>query len=115
MKKLKHLLLIWIFSGSLDGFSQVTDTIGIVFFKWGDPKQIQSIDMSKMRGQPESNYKIEEIMKIKISTEEELIEVATEAIHLLSNLRQVTKLWNESHGYELRNRRKYYEENEITS
>lgn len=49
-------------------------------------------------------------MKIRITSEEELIEVATEAIHLLSNLRHMTKLWNESHGCELRNRKKYYEE-----
>ena len=49
-------------------------------------------------------------MNIKISSEEELIEVAIEAIHLLNNLRHVTKLWNESHGCELRSRKKYYEE-----
>lgn len=49
-------------------------------------------------------------MKVVVHSEQELIEVATEAIHLLNNLRHVTKLWNESHGCELRSRKKYYEE-----
>lgn len=49
-------------------------------------------------------------MIVKIHSEQELIEVATEAIHLLNNLRHTTKLWNESHGCELRSRKKYYEE-----
>lgn len=48
-------------------------------------------------------------MKIKISSEEELLKVATEAIHLLSNLRHFTKKWNETHGYDLKQRKTYYE------
>lgn len=48
-------------------------------------------------------------MKIRITSEQELIEIACEAIHVLSNLRYFTKLWNESHGFELKQRKVYYE------
>lgn len=48
-------------------------------------------------------------MKIKLSSEQELIDTATEAIHILSNLRKFTKLWEQGYGVELRNRKKYWE------
>lgn len=48
-------------------------------------------------------------MKVTIKSEQELIEVATEAIHILNNLRHFTKKWNETHGYELKQRKGYYE------
>ena len=48
-------------------------------------------------------------MKVVVQSEKGLIEVATEAIHVLSNLRYFTKLWNESHGFELKQRKVYYE------
>lgn len=48
-------------------------------------------------------------MKVTIKSEDELIKVATDAIHVLSNLRHFTKLWNESHGFELKQRKVYYE------
>lgn len=49
-------------------------------------------------------------MKIKIQSEEELLKVATEALHILANLRHFTKKWNETHGYELKRRKIFYEE-----
>lgn len=49
-------------------------------------------------------------MKVTIKSEQELIEVATEAIHLLSNLRRYQKLWENNYGVELKQRKKYYEE-----
>ena len=49
-------------------------------------------------------------MKIKINDEQELVDVCTEALHILSNLRKFTKLWEESYGVDLRRRKKYYEE-----
>lgn len=48
-------------------------------------------------------------MKIIINSEEELKKVAEQAIHILANLRKFTRLWNESHGVELNERKKYYE------
>lgn len=48
-------------------------------------------------------------MKVTIKSEQELIEVATEAIHILNNLRHFTKKWNETHGYDLKQRKIYYE------
>lgn len=48
-------------------------------------------------------------MIIKINSEEELISVATEALHIISNLRKFTKLWEETHGTVLKERKKYYE------
>ncbi len=48
-------------------------------------------------------------MRIKISTEAELIKLAEESIRILANLRKFTKLWDESHGVELKARKKYYE------
>lgn len=48
-------------------------------------------------------------MVVKITSEQELIQVATEAIHILNNLRHFTKKWNEGHGTELKQRKMYYE------
>lgn len=48
-------------------------------------------------------------MKIKISSEQELISVCEEALHIISNLRKFTKLWEQTHGVELKERKKYYE------
>jgi hypothetical protein len=48
-------------------------------------------------------------MKIKVSSEEELIKIAEESIRIIANLRKFTRLWDESHGVELKARKKYYE------
>jgi hypothetical protein len=48
-------------------------------------------------------------MNIKISSEQELIEVATEAIRVLANLRKFTMLWEESHGVVLKDKKKVWE------
>lgn len=48
-------------------------------------------------------------MKIKIDNEQELMKLAEESIRILANLRKFTKLWDESHGVELKARKKYYE------
>lgn len=48
-------------------------------------------------------------MKIKIESEDELMEVAKEALHLLVNIRHYTKAWEETHGAELKNRKKHFE------
>lgn len=50
------------------------------------------------------------MVKIKIQSEGELLKVATEALHILSNLRHFTKKWNENHGVQLKQRKNYYEE-----
>lgn len=49
-------------------------------------------------------------MKIIVKSEEELVNVATELAHVLCNLRHFTRLWNETHGAELRARKKYWED-----
>ena len=49
-------------------------------------------------------------MKIKVTNEQELLKITEEAIHVIANLRKFTKLWEENHGVELRQRKKYYEE-----
>lgn len=49
-------------------------------------------------------------MKIIIQSEDELIKVAAEALHILSNLRKFTRLWEETHGVVLKRNKKYYEE-----
>lgn len=49
-------------------------------------------------------------MIIKISSEEQLVSVATELIHVIANLRKFTKLWEETHGVELKRNKKYYEQ-----
>lgn len=48
-------------------------------------------------------------MKIIINSEDELIGVAEEALHILANLRKFTVLWETSHGVQLKERKKYYE------
>lgn len=49
-------------------------------------------------------------MKILIRDEQELVNVATELVHVLNNLRFFTRKWEENYGVELRARKKYYEE-----
>lgn len=48
-------------------------------------------------------------MKIKVQSEQELVSLAEEAIKIIANLRKFTKLWDESHGVELKARKRYYE------
>lgn len=48
-------------------------------------------------------------MKIKIKSEEELVNVTEELIHVIANLRKFTKLWEESYGVELKKKKKHYE------
>jgi hypothetical protein len=48
-------------------------------------------------------------MVIKINSEEELLNVDAELIHVIANLRKFTKLWEETHGVELKRNKKYYE------
>jgi CTP:phosphocholine cytidylyltransferase-like protein len=49
-------------------------------------------------------------MKIKVNNEAELLKIAEEAIQVIANLRKFTKLWEESYGVELKNRKKCWEE-----
>lgn len=49
-------------------------------------------------------------MKIKITSEQELVRVAEEAIKIITNLRKFTILWQETHGVELKNRKKCWED-----
>jgi len=49
-------------------------------------------------------------MNIKVADEQSLVDLAAEAIHILTNLRHFTKLWGESYGVELKRRKKYWEE-----
>lgn len=49
-------------------------------------------------------------MKIIVKSEEELVNVATELVHVLNNLRFFTRKWEETYGVELRARKKYYED-----
>lgn len=48
-------------------------------------------------------------MEIKINSEQELIKVAEEAIRVISNLRKFTRLWEESYGVELKEKKKNWE------
>lgn len=48
-------------------------------------------------------------MKILIRDEQELVNVAEELIHVIANLRKFTRLWEETHGVDLKARKKYYE------
>lgn len=48
-------------------------------------------------------------MKVKVTSEEELEKVAAELIHVLANLRKFTRLWETTHGVELKRNKKYYE------
>lgn len=49
-------------------------------------------------------------MKIRIKDEQELVNVATELAHVLSNLRKFQKKWESNYGVELRERKKYWED-----
>jgi hypothetical protein len=49
-------------------------------------------------------------MKIIIESEEELLSVAADAIHVLTNLRHWTKEWEKEHGVELKNNKKHFEQ-----
>lgn len=49
-------------------------------------------------------------MIVKINSEEELISVAEELIHVLANLRKFSRLWQENHGAPLLRSKKYFEE-----
>lgn len=48
-------------------------------------------------------------MKIRVQNEEQLVNVAEELIHVIANLRKFTRLWEETHGVDLKARKKYYE------
>lgn len=48
-------------------------------------------------------------MKIKIQSEEELLKIAEQAIKIIANLRKFTKLWEETHGVKLKERKKNWE------
>jgi hypothetical protein len=48
-------------------------------------------------------------MTVKVETEEELIELSRELIHVLTNLRHVTKEWNKYYGGVLAGRKKEWE------
>lgn len=49
-------------------------------------------------------------MRIKVTSEQELVNVATELAHVLSNLRKFQKKWEGAYGVELRERKKYWED-----
>lgn len=49
------------------------------------------------------------MLKIKITSEQELVSVAEEAIQIIANLRKFTTLWQETHGVELKKRKKCWE------
>lgn len=49
-------------------------------------------------------------MKIKIESEQDLINIAEEAIKIIANLRKFTKLWKETYGVELKQRKKCWED-----
>jgi len=48
-------------------------------------------------------------MIVKINSEEELIQVAEELIHVITNLRKFTLLWEKNYGVVLKQQKKYYE------
>ena len=48
-------------------------------------------------------------MKVKITSEEELVGKFREAIHVLENMRKFQKLWDGNYGVNLRERKKYWE------
>lgn len=49
-------------------------------------------------------------MKIIVTSESELVNVATELLHVLSNLRKFQKKWESNYGVELRERKKFWED-----
>jgi len=50
-------------------------------------------------------------MKIKVTNEQELLKITEEAIRVIANLRKFTKLWEETHGVILKDRKKCWERN----
>jgi len=48
-------------------------------------------------------------MKVTVRSEEELMELGSELLHILVNLRYATKAWERDYGANLRDRKKYYE------
>lgn len=48
-------------------------------------------------------------MKIKVTSEDELLTICADALHVLTYLRKYTKLWEENYGVELKTRKKHYE------
>lgn len=48
-------------------------------------------------------------MKITVHSEEELLNLCKELLHITVNLRAATKLWEQHYGCALRNKKKYYE------
>lgn len=48
-------------------------------------------------------------MKIIVKDEEELVKIAEEALHILSNLRKFTKLWEDQYGSILKTKKKRVE------
>jgi len=48
-------------------------------------------------------------MKVVVKSEEELMELGSELLHILVNLRFATKAWERDYGANLRGRKKYYE------
>lgn len=49
-------------------------------------------------------------MRIKVDSEEELLKVAQEALHLLVNMRHYQKRWHTEFGAILKNRKKEWED-----
>jgi hypothetical protein len=49
-------------------------------------------------------------MKVKIESEQELISVCEEALHIIANIRKFTKLWEQEFGVELKTKKKRYEQ-----
>lgn len=49
-------------------------------------------------------------MKVKIDSEEKLVHNMREAINIMVNMRKFQKLWEESYGVELKNKKKRWEE-----
>lgn len=48
-------------------------------------------------------------MNVTIRTEKELVEKFRKAIHILNNMRNIQKLWEEKYGVELKTKRKAWE------
>lgn len=49
-------------------------------------------------------------MHIKVDSDEELVKIATEAIHILNNLLEANKNWNDQSGYEARQNKTRWEQ-----
>lgn len=48
-------------------------------------------------------------MNVKIVSEEDLIKRFREAIHIMNNMRNIQKLWDENYGVELKVKKKGWE------